>query len=316
MRKNSIISENITIWTIICQILGCFSYKITNKSNFIQNRFHYFDTFRCLLLYLGNEIYFSRFKAKYNYFGWILVAVDFFFTMIWLILFIKNNHRLISLYKLFDTFDNSFEQITKQNFSQKPFYKNKIVILILLLFVMDYFSMFYCVLYLRSDITYALTTAISRALQRSVIPLFLTGYLYLLYSVKIRFEMLQDMWTCNVEIKVNSNSKQFQMIKDLNDIKTLYVQLIGVVESMNLCFGSRLVIMFAQLFYFILLYFYMICTGLPVVVFLLPFYILLILIVTLCSQGLYESVSGRNSEVDLYEITAFSMFTHVQNISR
>lgn len=290
MPKNSIVYENLKIWIYTCQLLGFFSYR-NNSRKFTKNRHHLIDTFRCALLYLGNEIYFSGFKSKYNYFGWILVAVDFIFTLIWTILFIRNNPRLIATYKLFDTFDDAFKKITKMDFNQKPCFKNKTVILAFVLFIMDYFSMFYCVLYLRGNITFSCITAISRAIQRSVMAIFLIGYLYLLHSIQIRFKKLQDLWMLNVESKVGNVYKNFQMINDMNDIKSLYIHLTDIVESMNLCFGSRLAVMFAQVFYLILLYFYMICTGLPVIIFLVPFYISVIFFVTLCAQNLYESVS-------------------------
>lgn len=292
MPRNSTFYNDIKLWIKICQIMGFFPYQKI-KSNFVRNRFHCFDVFRCFLLYLGNEIYFSGFKSKYNYFGWILVGVDFFFTLIWITLCMMNNHRLIALLKTFDIFDDSFNRITRSIFKQKSFIKNKTVILVSALFIMDYFNMFFCVIYLKRPVTYSAIVSISRALQRSVMALFLIGYLYILHCIEIRFYKLQDLWILNVENKASNIFKQFEIMKNMDDIKFLYMQLIDIMESLNSCFGSRLVVMFAQLFYLILLYFYMICTGLPAVVSLLPFYLSVIFIVTLKSRGLYRSVSVK-----------------------
>lgn len=281
--------DNLKIWIFCNYFVGLFPYQISDT---VIKRRKYFNlhVFRCILIYLINEIYFVERKLVLFYFGWVFICNDFIMVFLWLTYWIKNNNRLVAIFLLFNEFDKTFEAVTKKQLISKQIYEFSSIMFLIFLFILDFMATVVMIFIDEKHIFRSVAGSFSRSFERTLMFSFIILYLYLIHNINHRFEKLQEVWYYMIGMKIENTCVNFDLSYKITNIKLLYFHLLDTVELINSCFGSRFVILFAQLFYFVSMYFYVIFSGLNLTT-LLPFYVAAICYVAIQSQNLAKSVS-------------------------
>lgn len=281
---------NLRTWIFFCQAFGLFPYYLSGQK-IIKSKYYIFHVIRCFILFIGNEIFFSKYKYNFSFFGWIYELIDLMFDTAWLFCWFRNNALLIQIFKCFDKFDEKFKLKMGVEIDQKRILYTPSVVILLALYALNFvtvailvhlngFSIFVCLVY-----------GIVRSLERCIFVLFTALYLYLVNCLQFRYEELKRVCNEVIHTSIRNETFTFHSSNRVMKIKLLHEDLSNIVELLNQGFGSRCVILHGQLFHLILMYFYLMFTEIKLAAMVLPFYVIPVLLISVSSQNLCSSVS-------------------------
>lgn len=277
-------------WIFACQVLGLFPYNLSGQK-ITKSKYYTFHAIRFFILFIGNELFFSRYKYHFSFFGWIYEMLDVMFDIAWLFYWYRNNKILIRIFKSFDKFDEKLRVKMGLEIDQKCMLHTPNVVILLALYALNFATVFILVRVNGFSFVVCLVYGIVRSLERCIYILFTSLYLYLVYSLQFRYDKLKR--ACNEIIYVATKDGTFSSHSSnrILEMKLQHESLSNIVEMLNHGLGSRCVILHGQLFHLILMYFYLMFTEIKLAVLVLPFYVVPTLLISVSSHNLCSSVS-------------------------
>lgn len=281
---------NLKTWIFFCRVFGLFPYYFSGRK-IIRSRFYIVHVIRCYTLFIGNELFFSKYKRNFTFYGWIYEFMALMYVIAWIFFWFRNNPLLIQIFKCFDQFDENYKLKMGKKIEQKSMFYTPNVIILLALYVLNFVTVAILVHVNGFSIVIILVYGTVRSMERCIYVLFTASYLYLVHCLQFRYEKLEV--ACNEVIDQSIRNETFtsHSMNRVMEIKLLHESLANIVELLNQAFGSRLVILHSQLFHLILMYFYLMFTEIKLAALVLPFYIIPPLIISVASQNLCSSVS-------------------------
>lgn len=292
--------DSLHLWIVLNQFVGFWPYRKTARS-FVKSKYHLFATAKCFVIF---AFLFNSFNAllqrnieRTNYFTGVLTGISSTQILSWVILSACHNDQLLRLFYSFDKFDWAFHKLSG-SIPSKKFYEFGRVKLLLAILVTDSLCFFILMIY---DTNSKILKSIIIAILRFGFLLshfsFVILYFHIVESSKLRFVALKTIWHEFIVTKIHRPFLHSHLSAKVAEIISLYNQLLSIVDSINVCLGTRLALLYFSMFYNACMYFYLICNGKRVsTVIFLGYPLATIIHVTLTTQNMISSVGKMIDE--------------------
>ncbi len=296
MTKKCEFYENVKTWLRVCKWLGMFPYDTGDFRKMKYSKIYVSCSFSVLLLC---EIAYCGLKYLMRIHNFLFFGAEVALMVLWLTFWVRKNEILIEIFRALDRHDELHRKLTGVTLVRKKMFGCSEVKVVTFLFFFDFVTAVYLIFVWQNDdfLVAHLLFAVVRQIERRFFFLFSLLYLYLIYCLRSNFEQLHEWWHESVETKLDRLILYRTLNVKVKNLRILYNHLIDIVQLLNGCFGSRFIILFSQLFFLILMYFFWICIGWLYITYLLPFYLAVFLYCTLSTQALLNSVKYNTRAV-------------------
>lgn len=282
--------ESFCMWSSYCRFLGFYSYDVSDQ-RISKSKYYYLYYIQNILLNLLAEIYFTvTFRSSFPIFGIITQIMEYSIIFIEIGLRITSEDQLFSIFSSFDDFDRLFQVNTGRKIQQKKIHEVFTIQLLLCTFIVDYLAMVFVAVHYRT-LHNALFISVLRTFERTSILLLLIMHLHFIDSLMMRFKLLKEIVSQNTDLKLLTTFSCSRHKVHPETVRLMYNQLLNIVELISDCFGPSFVVVFAQVCYRVLKYFYLTCTGIHFATLLQIYPLSIILILTITAENLQITVS-------------------------
>lgn len=244
-----------------------------------------------ILLNFLAEVYFTlTFRSNFPIFGVFTQIMEYGIIFVEIGLRIMSEDQLFSIFTSFDDFDRLFQGNTGRDIQQKKIHEVFTIQVMLCTFIVDYLAMVFVAVHYRTFRS-ALFISFLRAFERTGILLLLIMHLHFIDSLIMRFKLLKEIVSQNIELKLLTTFSYSRHNVHPETVRLMYNQLLNIVELISDCFGPSFVVLFTQVCYRVLKYFYLTCTGIHDATFLQIYPLTVILILTITAENLQITVS-------------------------
>ena len=295
-RHKTLFSDSLRLWILLNRILGFWPYH-RSAASFVQSKYHFFFSMRCFSLFALMFYFFNTFLdrklERTNLFGHLFTFIGGGLIFLWILLSVWNNNRLVQLFQSIDKFDDVLKKNLSRSIPLTKFYRFPVIKFLFAAFSFD----FVCFIVLMHIDTKKVVSACIISILRFGFRLshffFVILYCHTIQSLKLRFLTLKSVWQ---EIVVTNTHRPFlhsHISVKMDEIKLSYHYLLVTVNNTNICFGSRIALLYTMMFYYACMYFYMICIGhrFTAIVF-LSYPLIIIVQITSITQNMISAVSN------------------------